>query len=55
MRDDLRCAICREVVAMDQRHVEIEAATVAEDAPEEEYYVLHLSCWDSVGSGWGRP
>jgi len=55
MRDDLTCAICREHVAMDQRHVEIEAATLGEDRPELEDYVLHLACWDSVGSGWGRP
>jgi len=49
------CAICRNPVDMGSRHVEIEAETVGEDAPEQESYVMHLSCWDSLSSGWGRP
>lgn len=49
------CAICRNHVPMDQRHVEIEAEALGEDVPEQERYVMHLDCWDSVASGWGRP
>lgn len=49
------CGICRRQVDMGARHVEIEAETLGEDIPEEESYVMHLSCWDSTSSGWGRP
>lgn len=49
------CGICREYVAMDQRHVEVDAETLGEDVPEEEFYVFHLDCWDSLSAGWGRP
>jgi len=55
MRDNLTCAICRDYVPLDQRHVEIKAETVGEDQTEEDYYIMHLSCWDSLASGWGRP
>lgn len=49
------CGICRQYVDMSQRHVEVDAETVAEDVPEEDYYVFHLACWDSLSAGWGRP
>lgn len=49
------CAICRNPVDRSQRHTEVDAETVGEDAPEHESYLFHLSCWDSVSSGWGRP
>jgi len=49
------CAICRRTVSMDQRHVEIEAETVAEDAPELESYLAHTDCWRSVSEGWMQP
>jgi hypothetical protein len=48
------CAVCRHHVDMAERHVEVEAETLAEDAPEQEAYVFHLRCWDSVAAGWGR-
>lgn len=48
------CAICRRHVDMGQRHVEIDAETLAEDAPEQEHYIMHTRCWDHVASGWGR-
>ena len=50
MRDSVYCGICREYVPMDQRHVEISAETIAEDVPEQESYVLHLDCWDSLSA-----
>lgn len=55
MRDNKHCAICREYVPQDQRHVRVSAETVVEDRPEEEFYLLHLSCWDSLSAGWGQP
>lgn len=55
MSQNRYCAVCRQPVDMASRHVELEAETVTEDAPEREAYLFHLSCWDSVASGWGRP
>jgi hypothetical protein len=49
------CAICRDTIDMSTRHVEVEAETLGEDAPEYESYLFHLSCWDSIASGWGQP
>jgi len=40
---------------MGQRHVEVDSETLAEDVPEQEEYVFHLDCWDSLSAGWGRP
>ncbi len=34
------CAVCRQTVDMASRHVELEAETVGEDAPEEESYLV---------------
>lgn len=53
--NDSYCAVCRNHVDRSQRHVEVEAETVAEDVPEQEFYLFHLSCWDSISSGWGKP
>jgi hypothetical protein len=49
------CAVCRQQIDPASRHVQIEATTKGEDEPEYESYRFHLDCWDSVGSGWGRP
>jgi len=40
---------------MASRHVELEAETVGEDAPEQESYLFHLPCWNSVTEGWVQP
>lgn len=40
---------------MASRHVEMGAKTVAEDAPEQESYLFHLDCWNSITEGWGQP
>ncbi len=36
------CAVCRQTVDMASRHVELEAETVGEDAPEEESYLVFI-------------
>ncbi len=50
------CAVCRRQVAPDQDHVRIEVETVrTRDRNEQDSYVMHARCADSVLSGWGRP
>jgi len=56
MQDDYRCAVCREIVHRDDTHVTVEA----EELPRERFdnqasYLFHVTCWDSVASGWGEP
>jgi hypothetical protein len=40
---------------MAERHVEIDAETLGGAAPEQEHYIMHVRCWDSVAAGWGVP
>jgi hypothetical protein len=40
---------------MASRHVEMGAKTVGEDVPEEEAYLFHLDCWNSLTEGWVEP
>ena len=49
------CAICRHEVDPGERHTVVEGETKGEDKPEVETYYFHLSCWDSLSSGWGNP
>jgi hypothetical protein len=52
----LYCAICRGRFEPDQDHVKVDAELLRiDDRNEEELYVFHPTCWNSLTDGWGEP
>jgi hypothetical protein len=54
MKDDYRCAVCRNVVHRDKSHITVGADELPREAfGNTESYLFQVAYWDSVASGWG--
>lgn len=56
MGNEPYCAICREHVAPEESHVQIEAHHQRpRDRDERDDYLVHDDCWRSISEGWMKP
>jgi len=54
--ESVYCAVCREQVALDSDHVEIDAEIKRiNDRNDRDDYALHTDCWLELSEEWMKP